>query len=51
MKRDNKKGVQHVVGEYGEIFAALAKIYIDAKTEHGIIVPIPVILVEDETKV
>ena len=51
VKRDNKEGVQHVVGRHGEIFAALAKIYIDAKTAHGIIGPVPVILAKDETKV
>ena len=51
IKRGNKKGIQHVLGEHGEIFAAVAEIYKDAKDAHGIIGPIPVILAEDETKV
>ena len=51
VKRDNKKGVQHVADEHGEIFAALAKIYTNAKTAHGLIGPVPMILVEDKTKV
>jgi hypothetical protein len=51
IKRDNKKGIQHVSGEHGEIFAAVAEIYKDAKAAHGITGPIPVILAEDETKV
>ena len=46
-----KKGVQHVPGEHGEIFAALAEIYNNAKVAHGITGPVPVIPAEDETKV
>jgi hypothetical protein len=51
IRRDNKKGIQHVSGEHGEIFAIVADIYKDAKDAHEIIGPIPVILAEDETKV
>lgn len=51
IKRDNKKGIQHVSGEHGEIFAAVAEIYKDAKAAHEITGPIRVILAEDETKV
>ena len=51
IKRDNKKGIQHVAGEYGDIFASVANIYKDAKMAHGITGPVLVILVEDETKV
>ena len=51
VKRENKKGLQHVPGEHGEIFAALADIYRDAKSAHGITRSVPVILAEDETKV
>ena len=49
--RDNKKGIQHVPSKYGEIFAPIVEIYKDAKAAHGMNGPIPVILVEDETKV
>lgn len=37
--------------EHGEIFVVVIEIYKDAKVAHGIIGPIPVILVEDETNV
>ena len=39
------------MGEHGEIFAAIANIYKDAKAAHGIVGSVPVILAEDETKV
>ena len=51
MKREGRKGVQHVPAEHGEIFAALTEIYKDAKTAHQIVGPVSVILAEDETKV
>ena len=51
VKRDNKKGIQHVAGEYGDIFAVVAEIYKDTKAAHGIVGPVPVIPAEDKTKV
>ena len=50
-KRENQKGVQFVHGEHVDIFQSVAKIYKDAKAAHGIVGPVLVILVEDETKV
>lgn len=49
--RDNKKKIQPVTDEHGEIFVVVIEIYKDAKVAHGIIGPIPIILVEDETNV
>ena len=51
VKRENKKGIQHVPGEHGDIFAAVAEIYKDAKLAHNILGQVPVILAKDETKV
>ena len=51
MKKENKKGIQHVVGKHSEIFAAIGQIYKDAKLIHKISRAVPVILAEDETKV
>lgn len=51
VKWDIKKGVEFIPGEHPEIFAVVASIYKDAKVQHGIEGPIPVILAEDETKV
>ena len=50
IKRDNKKSIQYVPSEHGEIFAAVAKICRDAKAAHGISRPVSIILVEDETR-
>ena len=50
VKRDVKKGVQFIPGEHSEVFASVAQIYHDAKVAHNIVGPVPVILVEDETK-
>ena len=50
VKQDVKKGVQFVPGEHLHIFASVAEIYRDAKALHNIVGPVPVILVEDETK-
>ena len=51
VKRDNKKSIQHVAGEHGDIFVVIVEIYKDAKATHGIVGPVPVILAEDKTKV
>lgn len=51
IKRDHAKGVQFILGEHSEIFAAVAEIYRNAKAAHDITGPVPVILAEDETKV
>ena len=39
IKRDNKNGIQHVLGEHGEIFAGVAEIYKDVIISHAIIGP------------
>lgn len=51
VKKQGAKGVQFMLGEHGKIVEAVVEIYIHTKVVHGIIGPIPVILVEDETKV
>jgi hypothetical protein len=51
IKRDNAKRVRFVVGEHAAIFQSVAKIYVEAKTTHRVVGPVPVILAEDETKV
>ena len=50
-KRENKKGVQFIAGEHSALFAAVADIYREAKANHRVEGPVPVILAEDETKV
>jgi hypothetical protein len=50
-KRENKKMVQFIVGEYFLLFAAMADIYREAKVNHRVEGHVPVILAEDETKV
>ena len=50
-KRENKEGVQFIAGEHSALFAAVADIYREAKANHGVEGPVPVILAEDETKV
>ena len=50
VKKESRKGVQHVAGEHGEIFASLAEIYKEAKVAYGIVGAVPVILAEDERK-
>ena len=51
IRRECRKGVQFISGEHAEIFESIANIYSDAKVAHCLSGPIPVILVEDETKV
>jgi hypothetical protein len=51
IKRTNKKGVQFLLGEHDVIFKCVVEIYNEVKQVHNIGGPIPVILVEDETKV
>ena len=50
-KWEYQKGVQFVLGEHVEIFRTVAQIYKNAKAVHGITGHVPIILVEDETKV
>ena len=50
-RRESRKGVMFVAGEHAEIFKSIAKNFSDAKAAHGISGAVPVILVEDETKV
>lgn len=50
-KRENQKGVQFVPGEHREIFRGVAQIYKDTKVVHGIVGPMPILFIEDETKV
>jgi len=51
IKRDNKKEIQHVPSEHGELFIAIEDIFKDAKAAHGIIGPVSIIEVEDEMNV
>ena len=51
MKHDNKKGVQFISGEHREVFQSVADIYKAAMDHHGLQAPIPVLLVEDKTKI
>jgi hypothetical protein len=51
IKRANKKGVQFVHGEHVVIFKCVAEIYEEVKQVHNIGGPIPILLVENETKV
>jgi hypothetical protein len=45
------KGLRFIPGEHADVFKVVANIYWDAMQAHSIIRPVPVILVEDETKV
>jgi len=51
VRRESRKGVIFNSREHTKIFKSIASIYVDAKVVHGNFGPIPVILVEDETKV
>ena len=51
IKRTNKMGVQFIAGEHASLFAAVANIYREAKSAHGVQGQVPIILAEDETKV
>ena len=51
IKQENQKGVQSVPGEHFEIFRTMTQIYKNTKAAHGITSLVPIILVEDETKV
>jgi hypothetical protein len=51
VKRENKKGVHFVPGEYQDIFRCVVGIYRRGMVAHDVSGPIPVILSEDETKV
>ena len=50
IKRQNKKGVQFIAGEHSSLFIAVAQIYEEAKTAHGVFGTVPIILAKDETK-
>jgi hypothetical protein len=51
IKSDNRKGFHFLPGEHPGVFKAVAIVYKCAMLAHGITGPVPMILVEDETKV
>ena len=51
MKLENRKGVKFIAGEHQDIFKLVIVFYQATKAAYGIVGLVPIILVEDETKV